>query len=80
MYAIRSYYASEKKREDVDEAGVHLRSYIEELLKRGEDAGDEIDLRGLFLGKSPGKKATVKFGYDGSVWPLPPEFGFAAKK
>jgi hypothetical protein len=59
-------------------AASNLKSYIQKLLERGEEAKDEIDLRGLFLGKSGGSEATVKFGYDGSVWPVPREFGFEA--
>lgn len=51
--------------------------YIQELLKRGEEARDEIDLRGVILGKGGGKDVTVKFGYDGSVWTLPRELGLA---
>lgn len=53
-------------------------SYIESMLRRGEEAAGEIDLRGLFIGKGAGGKATVKFGYDGTVWPVPAEFGFHA--
>ena len=71
---------SQENREAVKEAGDNLSSYIEELLARGEKVSDEIDLRGLFLGKDSGKKATVKFGYDGSTWDIPSEFGFAAKR
>ena len=70
---------SAESQEAINVAKSNLKSYIEELLQRGEEASDEIDLRGLFLGKGGGKNATVKFGYDGSVWDLPPEFGFAAK-
>lgn len=70
--------ASEESVRALDEAKEQLRFYIETLLKRGEDAADEIELKGLFLGKSAGKQATVKFGYDGSVWPVPTAFGFAA--
>ena len=55
------------------EAGEYLRDSIEELLKRGEEAKHAVS-----LGKSGGKEATVKFGYDGTVWPVPIEFGFAA--
>jgi hypothetical protein len=69
---------SEANREAVDTAGARLRSHIEDLLERGEEKSDDIDMRGLFLGKSPGAQATVKFGYDGTVWPLPNEFGFAS--
>ena len=61
-----------------EECKIEAKEAIKELLERGEESADDIDLRGLFLGKTPGKQATVKFGYDGSVWPLPNEFGFAA--
>jgi hypothetical protein len=71
---------SEENREAVQVAGDNLSTYITKLLARGDEASEEIDLRGLFLGKTGGKKATVKFGYDGSVWDVPPEFGFAAKR
>ncbi len=72
-------------------AASDLKSYINDLLKRGEEVKDEIELRGLFLGKGTtrngvvsrgqGSEPTVKFGYDGSTWPLPIEFasGTAAK-
>jgi len=53
-------------------------AYVHELLRRGEETSDEIDLRGAILGKSGIDEATVKFGYDGSVWPLPKELAFAA--
>ena len=71
---------SAENQEAINVAKSNLESYIEELLQRGEEAADEIDLRGLFLGKGGGKEATVKFGYDGSVWPVPSEFGFAAQE
>jgi hypothetical protein len=77
MYATD---ASDENQKDIQAAAENLRSYIEELLARGQEASEEIDLQGLFLGKGSGKKATVKFGYDGSVWEIPPQFGFAAKK
>jgi hypothetical protein len=43
-----------------------------------------VDVRGLRLGK-PARTdttarydATVRFAYDGTVWPVPARFGFAA--
>jgi hypothetical protein len=67
----------------VEEAADSLRSYIQALLRRGPAAEGEVDLKGLILGK-PARhdttakyEATVKFVYDGSVWPLPARFGFA---
>lgn len=69
---------SDETLEAMEEAALNFRSYIEELLKRGEETKDEIDLQGLFLGKSGTADATVKFGYDGSIWKVPREFGFAA--
>ena len=71
---------SDQTQETLQELFTQFRAYIQSLLERGEKARDEIDLRGLFLGKGAGKMANVKFAYDGSVWPVPPEFGFAAKK
>ena len=71
---------SEDTEADMKKIGDNFSAFIEKLVKRGDDAGDEIDLRGLFLGKGGGRDATVKFGYDGSVWPVPPEFGFHAKR
>ena len=70
--------ASEETQRAMEEAASHFRSYIDELLERGEQAQEEIDLTGLFLGKGGTSEATVKFGYDGSIWPIPPEFGYAA--
>lgn len=77
---VHARSAMEETKKSVDEAASHFKSYIDKLLERGEEVADEIDLRGLFIGKS-GKKTdvTVKFGYDGSVWPLLGEFGFYAK-
>ena len=64
----------------IDEAMYNFREYVEELLNRGGKKSEEIDLTGLFLGKGSGAGAWVKFGYDGSIWSLPTELGFAAKK
>ena len=69
---------SDQTQETLKEIMTQFRAYIQSLLERGEKARDEIDLRGLFLGKGAGKMANVKFAYDGSVWPVPPEFGFFA--
>ena len=52
-----------------------FRDYIFSLLDRGDEASDEIDLHGLYVGKSASAEASVKFGYDGSVWPVPNQFG-----
>ncbi len=71
---------SEANAKNRSEAADHFREYIEELLQRGERESEEIDLRGLFLGKGGDKEATVKFGYDGTVWPVPSEFGFYAEE
>jgi hypothetical protein len=70
---------TEENQRLVVEIGVGFRSYIESLLARGEEAREEIDLSGLYLGKGAGKTATVKFGYDGTVWPVPSEFGLHAQ-
>lgn len=80
MIATDKYEKSESEKDLTmkDVAASNFKKYIEEHLKRGEDAKDEIDLQGLFLGKGGTSEATVKFGYDGSVWPVPIEFGFAA--
>ena len=68
---------SEDNRRAVEEARDAYFQYVKELLRRGEEARDEIDLRGVILGKGGGKDVTVKFGYDGSVWALPRELGLA---
>jgi hypothetical protein len=62
----------------VEEARYNFHAYVEELLNRGGQKSEEIDLTGLFLGKGSGAEAWVKFGYDGSIWSLPSELGFAA--
>jgi hypothetical protein len=64
----------------VQEARYNFHAYVEELLNRGGQRSEEIDLTGLFLGKGSGAEAWVKFGYDGSIWSLPSELGFAAKE
>ncbi len=58
----------------------HYMAYVTDLLRKADDVKHEIDVTGLYLGKGGGKDASVKFGYDGSVWPVPPELGFAAKR
>ena len=68
---------SEENERGVDEARDAYFKYVMELLRRGEEARDEIDLRGVIIGKGGGKDVTVKFGYDGSVWVLPRELGLA---
>lgn len=70
--------SNEENRGAVEKARDAYREYAMELLKRGEEAEDEIDLRGAVIGKSGGEDVSVKFGYDGSVWPLPRELGLAA--
>jgi hypothetical protein len=62
----------------VDPALVAYRAHVMQMVTRGEEASDEIDLRGASLGKSGTDDVSVKFGYDGSVWPLPKELGLAA--
>lgn len=69
---------TEENKHLLREIGDGFTAHIETLLSQGEDAREEIDLTGLYLGKSAGRTATVKFGYDGTVWPLPSEFGFYA--
>lgn len=82
LIAKRAHEASpsEDTEADMKRIGDNFSAHIDKLLKRGDDASDEIDLRGLFFGKGGGRDATVVFGYDGSKWPVPPEFGFWAKK
>ena len=76
-YAANS---SEENQGAIEEARYNFHAYIQELLDQGGKKSEEIDLTGLFLGKGSGKQVWVKFGYDGSIWSLPPELGFAAKK
>lgn len=64
----------------IDEAMYNFHAYVQQLLDRSGKISEEIDLTGLFLGKGSGERAWVKFGYDGSIWALPTELGFAAKK
>ena len=71
---------TEEKQSLLTETGEGFTSYIESLLRRGEETREEIDISGLYLGKGAGRTATVKFGYDGTVWPVPSEFGFHAKE
>jgi hypothetical protein len=72
--------ASEENQGAIEEAEYNFHDYVQELLDLGGEKSEEIDLTGLLLGKGSGKQAWVKFGYDGSIWSLPPELGFAAKE
>ena len=80
LIAKRAYAANESEENQgaIEEAKYNFHAYVNELLNRGGKESEEIDLTGLFLGKGGGKEAWVKFGYDGSIWSLPPELGFAA--
>lgn len=69
--------SSEENQRAVHEAREAYFQYVQELLQRGDEARNEIDLRGVILGKGGGKDVSVKFGYDGSVWELPRELGLA---
>ncbi|MFQ6111576.1 MAG: hypothetical protein ACE5LX_06040 [Nitrospinota bacterium] len=54
---------------------------ILKLWQRHEEAKEELEIRGLIIGKGArATDATVKFIYDGSIWPIPPEFRVAAAK
>ena len=70
---------NEENQREIDEALRAYRRYVLKLHGRDEEARDEIDLRGVVLGKGGGKDVTVKFGYDGSVWALPRELGLATE-
>jgi hypothetical protein len=72
--------ASEETQGAIEEAQYNFDAYVRELLKRGGKTSEEIDLTGMFIGKGSGKQVWVKFGYDGSIWSLPPELGIAALK
>ena len=80
LLALKDYEKSQtnQDREVMTTIAGNFKNYIMELVQRGEDAKDEIDLRGLYLSKGSGREAFVKFGYDGSRWVLPEEFGFHA--
>ena len=54
-----------------------LESLIIDLWSRHEGAEKDVEISGLILGKGPGREATVKFLYDGSIWPIPQEFQIA---
>ena len=64
----------------IDEAMYNFHAYVRKLLDQSGRISEEIDLTGLYLGKGSGEKAWVKFGYDGSIWSLPAELGFAAEE
>ena len=55
-----------------------LESLITDLWSRHEGAEKDVEISGLILGKGPGREATVKFLYDGSIWPIPQEFQIVA--
>ena len=68
----------------IQESADTLKAYIGRLLAEREKLQDQIDVRGLVLGK-PARhdstaryEATVRFAYDGTVWPVPMQFGFAS--
>jgi hypothetical protein len=77
---INAADATNANQGSIKEARYNFHAYVEELLNRGGQRSEEIDLTGLFLGKGSGAEAWVKFGYDGSIWFLPSELGFAAKE
>ena len=72
--------ASEENKGVIEVAQYNFHDNVKKLLDQGGKKSDEIDLTGLFLGKGSGGDAWVKFGYDGSIWWLPPELGFAAEE
>lgn len=80
LIAKKAYTAnlSDKNRGEFVVAEYNFHENVQKLLDKGGKKSDEIDLTGLYLGKGSGKEAWVKFGYDGSIWWLPPELGFAA--
>lgn len=81
---------SEETEKSMDTAYKEFEKYIHELIRRGESNPREIEVTGIYIGKppigmgsdpnqpsSPQPKGTVKFGYDGTVWEVPPEFRIA---
>jgi hypothetical protein len=62
--------ASKENKRAIEEAKHSFQAYVIDVITLGDE---EVFIR------SRGEKTSVKFR-DGTVWPLPPELGFAAKK
>ncbi len=66
---------TEEAYKEVRTTGQALEKLIFELWDRYKESSEEIEIRGLIVGKGGGaSEATVKFIYDGSVWPIPRVF------
>jgi hypothetical protein len=78
LLAKEKFANTEEASEEVSSTGEAFEKLIFELWRHYKESGEELEMRGLIIGKGGGpREATVKFIYDGSIWQIPPEFRVA---